>query len=178
MLFRSLKRLGISAYMLTGDNLEAAKRIAKEVGLDEEYIIADVLPEDKLNVVDKFIDSGKIVAMVGDGINDAPALMKADISFAMSGGSDIAIESADVMLSNSRLIDVVRAIALSRATIVNIKENLFWAFFYNVAAIPLAAGVFYAFGGPLLNPMIGAAAMSLSSITVVFNALRLKKFKG
>lgn len=164
--------------MLTGDSTSKALQIADRVGLHEDDVIAEILPEDKLNVVKKLKADGLFVGMVGDGINDTPALSEANVSFAMGEGSDIAVENADVIVMSNDLIDVKNAIDLSRATIRNIKENLFWAFIYNVIAIPFAAGFFHIFGGPLLDPMAGAIAMSMSSITVVLNALRLKSFKG
>ncbi len=169
-----LKKAGIHTVMLTGDNFLAAKYAADKVGVDEVY--ADVLPQDKEEVVRKFMARGK-TAMVGDGINDAPALTRADVGIAVGAGSDIALDSADVVLINSDLKDVATAVRLSKATIRNVKQNLFWAFFYNTVCIPLAAGVLYAPLGIKLNPMIGAAAMSLSSLFVVGNALRLKLFR-
>ncbi|MBE6038300.1 MAG: heavy metal translocating P-type ATPase [Anaerofustis stercorihominis] len=170
-----LKELGLQVYMLTGDNLLTAKAIADEVGITN--VIADVLPQDKTSEVKKLQAQGHKVIMVGDGINDAPALAQADTGVAIGAGTDIAIESADIVLVKSDLSDVVTAIELSRQVIKNIKQNLFWAFFYNTIGIPLAAGVFYPFFGIMLNPMIGSAAMSMSSVTVVTNALRLKRFK-
>lgn len=170
-----LKSMGIKVIMLTGDNEKTAKGIGKELELDE--IIAEVLPQDKEAVISKIKSEGSVVAMVGDGINDAPALVSADVGVAISNGTDIAVESADVILMKNDLLDLVSAIRLSRAVIKNIKENLFWAFFYNVLGIPLAAGVLYNAFGIKLNPMFGAAAMSFSSIFVVTNALRLKYFK-
>ncbi len=170
-----LKRRGIHIAMITGDNQLTAERIGSEVGIDT--VIADVLPSEKANHVMKFQNEKKVVAMVGDGINDAPALAQADVGIAIGSGTDIAIESADVVLVKSDLLDVSKAIELSHATIKNIKQNLFWAFFYNSIGIPIAAGLLYLLGGPLLNPMFAGAAMALSSVSVVSNALRLKRFK-
>lgn len=171
----ALKKLGVKVVMLTGDNRRTANAIANSVGIDE--VIAEVLPEDKEKTVAELMKTGK-VAMVGDGINDAPALTRADVGIAIGSGSDIAVDSADVVLVKDDLLDVVTALRLSRKTVTNIKENLFWAFFYNSLGIPLAAGVLYHTSLALkLNPMIGAAAMSLSSLFVVLNALRLKFFK-
>ncbi len=172
----TLHKMGIKTVMITGDNENTAKAIAKEVGIDN--VLAEVLPGDKAKSIKKFQDENKKVAMVGDGINDAPALAKADIGIAIGSGSDVAIESADIVLIRSDLMDVSKAIKLSKATIRNIKQNLFWAFAYNILGIPVAMGVLHIFGGPLLNPMIAAAAMSLSSISVLLNALRLKNFKA
>ena len=159
--------------MLTGDNEKTAKYIAKEVGIDK--VIAGILPFQKSEEIKKLQSQGKFTAMVGDGINDSPALAQANVGIAIGSGTDIAIESADIVLIRNDLKDVAEAIELSRATITNIKENLFWAFFYNVIGIPFAAGIFYAFfNGPKLDPMIAAFAMSLSSVSVLLNALRLK----
>lgn len=170
-----IKKAGIKVYMLTGDNRRTAEYIGSQVHADE--VIAEVLPQDKAAVVQKLQKEGKTVLMVGDGINDAPALAQADIGVAIGSGSDIAMESSDVVLMRSDLEDVYRAIKLSKATIRNIKENLFWAFAFNSCGIPVAAGLLYAFGGPLLNPMIAGLAMSFSSVFVVSNALRLKRLK-
>lgn len=170
-----LKSLGITVCMLTGDNQKTADYIGKQAHIDT--VIAEVLPEDKANVVMDLQKQGKTVMMVGDGINDAPALVSADVGMAIGSGSDIALESGDIVLMKSDLRDVYRAVKLSRLTIRNIKQNLFWAFFYNSLGIPVAAGVLYLFGGPLLNPMFAGFAMSLSSVCVVSNALRLKTVK-
>lgn len=170
-----LHDMGIEVAMLTGDNKNTAEAIAGEVGID--IVIAEVLPQDKADEVKRLKDTGKVVAMVGDGINDAPALAIADIGLAIGSGTDVAMESADIVLMKDDIMDVVTAIELSKATIRNIKQNLFWAFAYNSAGIPLAAGLLYAFNGPQLNPMFAAAAMSLSSVSVVGNALRLRGFK-
>ena len=161
--------------MITGDNEKTANSIANQVGITN--VLSEVLPKDKANQVELIQKGNKKVAMVGDGINDAPALAKADVGIAIGSGTDIAIESADIVLMKSDIKDVVTAILLSKKTILNIKQNLFWAFAYNAAGIPIAAGILYIFGGPLLNPMIGAFAMSLSSVSVLLNALRLKNFK-
>lgn len=167
-----MKKAGLHVVMLTGDNKGAANAIGKEAGCDE--IIAEVLPEDKAGVVSKLQEEGRKVMMVGDGINDAPALTQADVGCAIGNGSDIAIEAGDIVLMKSDLLDVPAAIRLSRLTITNIKENLFWAFLYNSIGLPVAAGVLYSVNGLLLNPMLGGLAMSLSSVCVVTNALRLK----
>ncbi len=174
----AFRQLGLDVVMLTGDNQRTADAIGKELGVTQ--VMAQVLPQDKERKVKELQDQGKKVAMVGDGINDAPALARADVGLAIGAGTDVAIESADIVLMKSDLLDAVAAVELSRATIRNIKENLFWAFFYNSIGIPLAAGVFYALGITdfMLNPMFGAAAMSLSSVCVVSNALRLRFFKS
>lgn len=173
----ALRKLGVDVRMLTGDNRVTAEAIARRVGLSSEQVIADVLPADKERHVHELQDAGSKVAMVGDGINDSPALARADVGLAIGTGADIAKEGADVVLMRSDLMDVARAIELSRATIRNIKQDLFWALFYNGIGIPLAAGVFFPLTGWQLSPMFGAAAMSLSSVCVVSNALRLKSFK-
>lgn len=173
----ALRSLGVDVRMLTGDNRVTAEAIALRVGLSSEQVIADVLPADKERHVRELQDAGGKVAMVGDGINDSPALARADVGLAIGTGADIAKEGADVVLMRSDLMDVARAIELSRATIRNIKQDLFWALFYNGIGIPLAAGVFFPLTGWQLSPMFGAAAMSLSSVCVVSNALRLKSFK-
>ncbi len=170
-----LKSIGIDVIMLTGDNERTAKAIAKEVGLTK--VIAEVSPEQKYSQIKKLQISGKKVAMVGDGINDSPALTQADIGIAVGGGADIALESADIVLMSKNIKDVPKAIELSRETMKNIKQNLFWAFIYNGLGIPVAAGILYPFTGHLLNPMIAGAAMAMSSVSVVSNALRLKWFK-
>ena len=189
---QKMRGQGIRTVLLTGDNRAAAEHIGSLVGVDE--VIAEVLPEEKAGVVERLQSQGRKVMMVGDGINDAPALTAATVGCAIGSGSDIAIESADIVLMRSDLQDVPRAIRLSRltlrdlmdavtavelskATIHNVKENLFWAFCYNTIGIPIAAGLLFAFGGPLLSPMFAGAAMSLSSVCVVGNALRLGRAK-
>ncbi len=172
---QELKEKKLEVVMLTGDNKIVAETIGKELGISQ--VISEVLPQDKEKEVAKLEKQGKKVAFIGDGINDSPALVKADVGIAIGSGTDIAIESADIVLMKDNLLDSVTAIALSRAVIRNIKMNLFWAFFYNIIGIPIACGIFYPIFGWKLNPMIGAAAMSLSSVCVVTNALRLRKFK-
>ena len=172
---REMQKMGLSVVMLTGDHEKTAKAIQRELGI--ERVVAEVLPQDKEKEVRRLQAEGHKVAMVGDGINDAPALARADVGIAIGAGTDVAIESADIVLMKSDLLDAVSAIQLSRAVIKNIKENLFWAFCYNAIGIPLAAGVFYPLLGWQLSPMFGSAAMSFSSVFVVTNALRLKGFK-
>ena len=172
---QALGELGIDTIMLTGDNAQTAQAIAGRVGLTR--VIADVMPADKERHVRELEDAGAVVAMVGDGINDSPALARADVGIAIGTGADIAKEGADVVLMKSDLLDVARAIELSRAVIRNIKQDLFWALFYNACGIPLAAGVFFPILGWQLSPMFGAAAMSLSSVCVCTNALRLRGFR-
>lgn len=171
----ALRRSGCEVVLLTGDNQRTAEAIARQVGVDR--VIAQVLPQDKARCIEDLQQAGRLVAMVGDGVNDAPALVTADVGLAIGAGTDVAIESADVVLMRSSLMDIVDAAALSRATLRNIRQNLFWAFFYNSVGIPVAAGVLYPALGLLLNPMIAAACMSLSSVCVVSNALRLRLWK-
>ena len=172
----ALRRSGCEVVLLTGDNQRTAEAIARQVGVDR--VIAQVLPQDKARCIEDLQKAGRLVAMVGDGVNDAPALVTADVGLAIGAGTDVAIESADVVLMRSSLMDIVDAAALSRAALRNIRQNLFWAFFYNSIGIPVAAGVLYPALGITLNPMIAAAAMSLSSVCVVSNALRLRGWKG
>jgi Cu+-exporting ATPase len=170
-----LHRLGLRVIMATGDNQKTADAVAKKLGIDEVY--AGVLPEDKKDLVDKLRKSGAQVAMAGDGVNDAPALAAADVGIAMGTGADVAVESAGITLLGGDLVGLVRARKLARATVRNIKQNLFFAFAYNTAGVPVAAGILYPFFGLLLSPMIAAAAMSLSSVSVIANALRLRRVK-
>jgi len=172
---KRLRQQGIDVIMLTGDHTSTANHIAKMVGID--HVRAEVLPDQKLDVIKDLQKQGKVVAMVGDGINDAPSLMQADIGFAISNGTDIAVESADIVLMNENLTDISTALAISKATIKNIKQNLFWAFAYNVLGIPIATGLLFPFFEIRLDPMIAALAMALSSVSVVTNALRLTKIK-
>lgn len=172
---QKLHDLHIRTVILTGDNKRAAAYIAEKAGVDE--VVAELLPGHKAELIKSFQQGGEVVAMIGDGINDAPALAQADLGIAVGGGTDVAIESAQVVLVNGDIRNISTTLRLSKATIRNVKENLFWAFGYNIIGIPVAAGVLHIFGGPLLDPMIAAAAMSLSSVSVVSNALRLKRFK-
>ena len=173
---QALQKMGLEVVMLTGDNEQTAQAIAKQAGITQ--VISQVLPDQKSQVIQELQAQGKKVAMVGDGINDAPALAQANVGIAIGTGTDIAIESADIVLMRGDLNGVVSALRLSKATMRNIKENLFWAFAYNVLGIPVAMGVLHLFGGPLLNPMLAGTAMSFSSVSVLLNALRLKRFKG
>jgi len=172
---QKLREMGLEVYMLTGDNAATAKAVADSVGISN--VLCEVLPDGKAAEIERLQKRGRRVAMVGDGINDAPALVQADVGMAIGTGTDVAVESADVVLMRGDLAAVYMAVALSRATIRNIRQNLFWAFLYNVVGIPFAAGLFYAFGGPLLTPVFAGAAMALSSVSVVTNALRLRRFR-
>jgi Cu+-exporting ATPase len=174
---KAFAKIGVEVFMITGDNERTAQAIAREVGIPETNVFASVLPEEKSDYVKKLQAKGSVVGMVGDGINDAPALTQADIGIAIGAGTDVAIESADVVLMKSDLMDAVTAIELSRQTMRNIKQNLFFAFGYNTAGIPIAAGILFPFFGFLLSPIIAAGAMAASSISVLLNALRLKNVR-
>jgi Cu+-exporting ATPase len=167
--------MGLEVAMATGDDIRAAEVIARQVGI--QRVFAEMPPVEKVKEIKKLQSDGKIAAFVGDGINDAPALAQADIGIAIGSGTDVAMESADIVLMHSDLADVARAIELSKATIRNIKQNLFWAFGYNFAGLPIAAGLLHIFGGPLLSPVIAAAAMSLSCASIMANGLRLRRVK-
>jgi Cu+-exporting ATPase len=172
---QQLHQEGIRIVMITGDNRTTAQAVAKKLHLDE--VVAEVLPDQKVDAVKRFQAEGRIVAMAGDGINDAPALAQADVGIAMGTGTDVAMKSAGVTLVKGDLRGIVRARRLSRATMRNIKQNLFWAFVYNAAGVPIAAGILYPFFGIRLSPMIAAAAMSFSSVSVIGNALRLRRVR-
>jgi P-type E1-E2 ATPase len=172
---KNLHKLGIKTVMLTGDNKNTANAIAREVGIDE--VVAEVLPEDKLNTIKELQKNGRIVAMAGDGVNDAPALAQADVGIAMGTGTDVAIETAGITLLGGDISKIVKAIKLSKMTMLGIKQNLFWAFIYNLAGIPLAAGLFFPIFGWTLNPIFAGLAMAFSSVSVVSNSLRIKANK-
>jgi Cu+-exporting ATPase len=173
---RALHDMGLKVAMITGDNRRTAEAIAAQLGIDE--VVAEVLPDGKVEAIKRLRAGGRAVTFVGDGINDAPALAEADVGIAIGTGTDVAIESADVVLMSGDLLGVSNAIALSKATIANIRQNLFWAFAYNASLIPVAAGVLYPITGTLLSPMLAAGAMALSSVFVLGNAMRLKRFKA
>ena len=172
-----LRTMGLDVWLLTGDSRLTAESVARQVGITADRVIAEVLPDRKAHEIRALQAEGKVVAMAGDGINDAPALAQADVGIAMGTGADIAVESGDLVLMGGELRGVADAISLSRATLRNIRQNLFWAFAYNVVLIPVAAGVLYPSFRLLLNPVYAAAAMGLSSVTVVANALRLRRFR-
>lgn len=173
---RQLHQMGVETVMITGDNHRTAQAIAQKVGI--KRVLAEVLPEDKAKEVQKLQTSGKVVAMVGDGINDAPVLAQADIGIALGSGTDVAMESSDIVLVKDDLRDVVEAVRLSRYTMRKIKQNLFWAFFYNTSGIPIAAGALYPLIGLLLNPIVAAAAMGFSSVSVVTNSLLMNRYRA